>query len=176
MRLTDAFWTKPVDTQTARSPSSRRDSPPGSLGSTSALGEDSASLPEVPRGPGDNGLAGRSDGRAGHDRSKGPKAGTLMRRISHFLDQWFGDADGKRLSVPERFASLEAAVSEANNQLNSLTRMPLNPAGLGTRQTKSPPGRRALSLTKNRTRRPVHEEPGWRRITRDAVDYPGNLA
>lgn len=53
-----------------------------------------------------------------------------MRRIGDFLDQWFGDADGKRLSVPERFASLETAVSQANNQLNSLTRVPLDPAGL----------------------------------------------
>ena len=53
-----------------------------------------------------------------------------MRRIGHFLDQWFGDADSKRLSVPERFACLETAVSEANKQLNSLTRMPLGPAGL----------------------------------------------
>jgi hypothetical protein len=56
-----------------------------------------------------------------------------MRHIGHFLDQWFGDADSKRLSVPERFASLETAVSQANNQ----TRVPLDPAGLGTRQTKS---------------------------------------
>jgi hypothetical protein len=53
-----------------------------------------------------------------------------MRRIGHFLDQWFGDADSKRLSVPERFASLETAVSEANHQLNSLTRMPVDLAGL----------------------------------------------
>jgi hypothetical protein len=60
-----------------------------------------------------------------------------MRHIGHFLDQSFGDADSKRLSVPERFASLETAVSQANNQLNSLTRVPLDPAGLGTRQTKS---------------------------------------
>jgi hypothetical protein len=98
--------------------------------SISALGEDSASLPEVPRGPGDNGLTGRSDGRAGHDRSAGPKAVTLMRHIGHFLDQWFGDADSKRLSVPEQFASLETVVSQA------------------------------LSLAKNRTRRPAHESRG----------------
>ncbi len=60
-----------------------------------------------------------------------------MRRIGDFLDQWFGDADGKRLSVPERFASLETAVSQANNQLNSLTNESAPRPRGPTRQTKS---------------------------------------